>query len=131
VKAVNLPLTSYKPPSANSAKERITAMKVVTPFAADPSKEARVCWENLEKHARLRIQPFLQDLLEAEVTELLGHTKSQRRPQPAGPDGPEVTAAPTVPAGYCNGYGKPRKLATQSGTLVVRRPRVPGVGRTL
>jgi hypothetical protein len=33
----------------------------------------------METHARQRIQGWLQDLLEAEVTQFLGRAKSQRR----------------------------------------------------
>ena len=50
-----------------------------------------------------------------EVTELLGRVKSERR------------AAVDAPPGYRNGYGKPRRPATSSGTIEVRRPRVRGL----
>jgi len=53
--------------------------------------------------------------LEAEVTELLGRARYQRRPAVDGP------------AGYRNGYGKPRRLTTPLGTLTLRRPRVRGL----
>ena len=36
-------------------------------------------WETVEEWARVQIQTWLQDLLAAEVTELLGHGKAQRR----------------------------------------------------
>lgn len=72
-----------------------------------------VCYETIEAQARLRIQGWLQDLLEAEVTEFLGRAKSQRR---AGLEG--------SPTGYRNGHGKPRRLALTAGTLTVRRPRM-------
>jgi transposase-like protein len=72
-------------------------------------------WENLEEWVRTQVQTFVQDLLEAEVTELLGRRKSERR---AAVDG-----AP----GYRNGYGKPRQLTLCSGTITVRRPRVRGL----
>ena len=52
-----------------------------------------VCYEMIEAKARSRIQEWLQDLLEAEVTEFLGRAKSQRRDEAAA-------------AGYRNGYGK-------------------------
>jgi putative transposase len=48
-------------------------------------------WEQLEKFAREHVQRFIQTLLEEEVTELLGRTKSARREA--------VDAAP----GYRNG----------------------------
>ena len=38
-----------------------------------------VVWDNLEEWARGRIQGALQDVLEEEVTELLGRLKSERR----------------------------------------------------
>jgi hypothetical protein len=40
---------------------------------------SRVCYETMEAHARGQIQQWLQDLLEAEVSEFLGRAKSQRR----------------------------------------------------
>ena len=70
-----------------------------------------VCYEMIESKARSRIQAWLQDLLEAEVTEFLGRAKSQRR----GDD--------TV-TGYRNGYGRPRRVALTAGTITVRRPRM-------
>jgi len=68
--------------------------------------------ERLEEFVREQVQRFIQALLEEEVTELLGRTKSARREA--------VDAAP----GYRNGYGKPRRLPLTSGTITVRRPRV-------
>ena len=72
-------------------------------------------WENLETWVRTQVQTFVQDLLEAEVTELLGRRKSARR---AVVDGA---------SGYRNGYGKPRQLTLSSGTITVRRARVRGL----
>ena len=40
---------------------------------------SRVAWESLENWARLEIQDWLQELMVAEVTELLGREKSERR----------------------------------------------------
>jgi len=40
---------------------------------------SRACYETMEAQARQRIRCWLQDLLEAEVTEFLGRGKSQRR----------------------------------------------------
>lgn len=74
-----------------------------------------VCWETLDTWARGQIQTWVQDLLEAEVTELLGRGKSHRRPV--------VDAT----AGSRNGYGKPRRLTLSLGTITVRRPRVRGL----
>jgi putative transposase len=70
-----------------------------------------VCYETIEAKARSRIQEWLQDLLEAEVTEFLGRAKSQRRQEDAV-------------AGYRNGYGQPRRIALTAGTITVRRPRM-------
>lgn len=72
-------------------------------------------WETLEEWAREQIQGRLQAVLEAEVSELLGRVKSARR------------APVDAPAGYRNGYGKPRRLALSNGTITVRRPRVRGL----
>jgi len=38
-----------------------------------------VVWEGLEAGVRAQLQQLIQELLEAEVTELLGRHKSQRR----------------------------------------------------
>ena len=72
-----------------------------------------VCYAAMEAHARSCIQGWLQDLLEAEVTEFLGRGKSQRRAE-----------LEQARLGYRNGYGKPRKVALTAGTITVRRPRV-------
>ncbi len=72
-------------------------------------------WEDLESCLRARMRGWIQDMLEAEVDELLGRRKSQRR------------KAVDAPLGYRNGYGKPRKLTLSNGTVVVGRPRVRDV----
>jgi transposase-like protein len=69
----------------------------------------------LETWVRGQVQEFVQELLEVEVTELLGRQRHERR---AGID---------APVGYRNGYGKPRRLAVQTGTIVLQRPRVRGL----
>ena len=74
---------------------------------------SRVCYETMEAHARSCIQRWLQELLEAEVSEFLGRARSQRRAELEEPR-----------AGYRNGYGKPRKVALTAGTITVRRPRI-------
>jgi putative transposase len=66
-----------------------------------------VCYETLESFARTHIQHWLQDLLEAEVTEFLGRGRHERG----------------ASRGYRNGYGKPRRLALTAGTVTVQRPR--------
>jgi transposase-like protein len=72
-------------------------------------------WSDLESCLRVKIRGWLQDMLEAEVDELLGRGKSERRKV--------VDPAP----GYRNGYGKPRKLTLSNGTVALRRPRVRGL----
>ncbi len=74
-----------------------------------------VTWETLESFVRVKVQAFVQDLLEEEVTALLGRGKSVRRDA--------VDAAP----GYRNGHGKPRRVSMQGGTITVQRPRVRGL----
>ena len=72
-------------------------------------------WETLEGMVREKAQEFIQQIMEEEVTELLGREKSERRST--------VDSA----EGYRNGYGKPGRLAMSSGTITLRRPRVRGV----
>jgi putative transposase len=73
---------------------------------------SRVAWDSLENWARLEIQEWIQELMVAEVTEVLGRRKSERR-KPVDTN-----------TGYRNGYGKPRNLTMSIGTVTVRRPRV-------
>jgi transposase-like protein len=75
-------------------------------------KGKRVGWATLEEFARLQIQSWLQQVLEEEVTELLGREKSERRAPVDAPDG------------YRNGHGKQRRVSMTAGTITVRRPRV-------
>jgi len=72
-------------------------------------------WEALEGFVRTKAQELIQEILEEEVTELLGRKKSERK---AEVDGVE---------GYRNGHGKPRHLVTSIGSITVRRPRVRGL----
>lgn len=69
-------------------------------------------WDTLEAYARAHVQGFIQQVLEDEVTELLGRAKSVRR------------SVVDAPVGARNGHGKPRKLALMNGTITVRRPQV-------
>lgn len=78
-------------------------------------EESRVEWEVLEAFVREKVQGFIQEILEEEVTGLLGRRKSERRQ--------EVDTR----AGYRNGHGKPRRLALKAGTITVRRPRLRGL----
>ena len=70
-------------------------------------------YEGLEAFVRQKVQGFIQEVLEEEVTALLGRWQRRR-----GVD--------EVP-GYRNGYGRLRKLSLTSGTVEVRRPRVRGL----
>ena len=79
------------------------------------SESSTPTWECLEALVREKAQEFIQQIMEEEVTELLGREKSERRST--------VDSA----EGYRNGYGKPRRLAMSSGTITLRRPRVRGV----
>jgi transposase-like protein len=71
-------------------------------------------YEMLETIVREKVQEFIQGILEEEVSEFFGRVKSERKKSVD-----EVM-------GYRNGYGKPRKLSLQSGTIRIRRPRVRG-----
>ena len=75
-------------------------------------KKSKVIWETLEAFVREKVQGFIQDVLEEEVTELLGREKSERR------------APVDSPSGYRNGYGKSRNLTLSCSTVTVKRPRV-------
>ena len=69
----------------------------------------------MEAMVREKAQELIQQVLEEEVTELLGRQKSERK------------AAVDASPGYRNGYGKPRRLTMSSGTITLRRPRVRGL----
>ena len=81
----------------------------------DPTVASRVTWERLEACLRGRMRQWIQELLEAEVDELLGRRTSARRQA--------VDGAP----GSRSGHGKPRRLTLCHGTVTVRRPRVRGL----
>lgn len=100
-----------KPKASRARKEHTAVEKKST----EPTSESRATWDGLEALMRQRIQTWLQDLLEEEVTELLGREKSERRK--------DIDAA----SGYRNGHGKPRHLTLSHGTIAVRRPRVRGL----
>ena len=84
-------------------------------IAGPRGASSRPMWETLEGMVREKAQEFIQQIMEEEVTELLGREKSERRST--------VDSA----EGYRNGYGEPRRLAMSSGTITLRRPRVRGV----
>ena len=75
------------------------------------STGAGISFADLESFVREHAQAFIQSILEAEVNELLGRGKSERRVNG------EL-------AGYRNGHGEERRLCTSIGTVRVRRPRV-------
>jgi putative transposase len=102
-------LKARDPKEYTAMKERIT--KVVD--------KSRVVWKNLEAWVRAMIQGYVQDLLEEEVTVLLGREKSERCQ--------EIDAM----GGYRNGHGKPRKLSLSCGTVELRRPAGTGIGGAL
>jgi hypothetical protein len=77
------------------------------PRPTTPERKASKPWERLEDLVRDHVQHFSQALLEEEVTELVGPTKSAWR------------EAVDVPAGYRNDWGKPRRLTLTSGTIMV------------
>jgi transposase-like protein len=80
---------------------------------AAPSSD--VCYETLEPWARMKVQEFVQQLLEEEVSALLGRGKHDRRARVSPVD---------PPGGSRNGHGKPRRFSMLNGTITVRRPRV-------
>lgn len=77
---------------------------------SEPQSASTATWETLESFARSQVQRFVQALLEEEITALLGRTGSQRR------------AVVDAPAGSRNGYGQPRRLAMQAGTITALLP---------
>ena len=79
-------------------------------IAGPEGESTRPMWESLEGAVREKAQEFIQQILEEEVTELLGREKSERKAA--------VDAAP----GYRNGYGKARRLAMSSGTITCDAP---------
>ena len=98
-------------------KKNTRILSVMSSPTAQPmgSRTPLPTYDVLESCARVKIQEFIQAILEEEITELLGRRKSERRFA--------VDARP----GYRNGPGKPRRLALTSGTITIRRPRVRGL----
>ena len=87
-------------------------MEEVTTVHTDQSTPE---FEYLEDWVRLKVQEFVQEILEEEVENLLGRARHQRR---KGVDAAQ---------GWRNGYGKPRRISLKTGTVTVRRPRVRGL----
>lgn len=93
-------------------KEALTIMvKQTTPS----NQSSSLIWDNLEEMVRMKVREFIQSLLEAEIEDLLGRQKSERR---------QLVDSPAV---YRNGYGKARKLTLGCGTIKIHRPRVRGL----
>lgn len=80
--------------------------------AAKPSSNRT--YDMLEDMVRLKVQEYIQDILEEEVEEFLGRKKSERMKIIDGK------------VGYRNGHGKPKRFALMNGTIMVQRPRVRG-----
>lgn len=78
-------------------------------------KSSRATYDLLEEMVRLKMQEYIQDILNEEIAEFLGRGKSERL---MGIDIPHI---------YRNGMGKPRKLALMNGTVTIQRPRLRDV----
>ena len=98
---------------------KINGGKEVPTIVGKPSTTGRqpsnIVWDHLEEWVHLKVQEFIQPLLEEEIVELMGREKSERR------------KALDSPPCYRNGYGKGRKLTLGCGTITVHRPRVRGL----
>lgn len=81
----------------------------------ETGKQSRVTYDVLEEMVRLKVQEFIQHILDEEIAEFLGRGKSERI---KGIDKPH---------NYRNGRGRPRRLALMSGTITIRRPRLRDV----
>src|SRR2546430_16324553 len=76
----------------------------------EPEPSASSTWERLGDFVREHVQQFIQALLEEEVTELLGRTKSERRGA--------IDGSPR----YCKGAGQPRRPTLSDGPTHPRGP---------
>jgi putative transposase len=77
-------------------------------------KPSRATYEVLEEMVRVKVQEYIQDILEEELAEFLGRKKSERLKMVDGTHG------------YRNGHGKSKKFSVMNGTITVQRPRVRG-----
>jgi transposase-like protein len=77
-------------------------------------KPSRATYEVLEEMVRVKVQEYIQDILEEEVETFLGRKKSER-----------LNKVDSTP-GYRNGHGKSKKFTVMNGTITVQRPRVRG-----
>jgi len=104
---------THEPTGLNPGhREEDTAMEKQT---TEPTVASSPTWERLETWLRSKMREWMQDLLDAEVDELLGRRKSPRRKP--------IDGAPC----YRSGRGKPRRLTLGCGTVTVRRPLVRGL----
>lgn len=105
-------------------------IKAAYPFKVEPEINKRKetpPWERVapgrqtrqERHVRywrrmfrLKVQEYIQEIVEDEIKVFLGRKKSERIQM--------VDATP----GYWNGHGKTKKFSVMNGTITVRRPRV-------
>ncbi len=78
------------------------------------ARSSSATYEVLEEMVRLKVQEYIQEILEDEVEQFLGRRKSERIKPVDG----------TV--GYRNGRGKTKRFTLMNGTITVRRPRVRG-----
>jgi transposase-like protein len=78
------------------------------------SSQSRATYEELEGIVRMKVQDFIQEIIEEEVSAFLGREKSERI---TGIDKPKA---------YRNGFGKPRNFSLMSGTISIQRPRLRG-----
>jgi putative transposase len=76
------------------------------------AKPSSTTYDALEEMVRLKVQEYIQEILEDEVEVFLGRKKSER-----------IKAVDGIP-GYRSGHGKRRKFTVMNGTITVRRPRI-------
>ena len=81
----------------------------------ETAKQSRATYEVLEEMVRLKVQEYIQEILEEEVEIFLGRKKSER-----------IKKVDT-PRGYRNGHGKPKKF-TVMNECNDHRPASPGKG---
>jgi len=79
----------------------------------EEAKPSRATYEALEEMVRKKVQEYIQDILDDELTEFLGRKKSER-----------IKGKIDVPFEYRNGKGKRRRLSLLNGTITIRRPRL-------
>ena len=78
------------------------------------ARPSSATYEVLEEMVRLKVQEYIQEILEEEVASFLGRKKSERIKMVDGT------------SGYWNGHGKRKKFTVMNGTITIRRPRVRG-----